>query len=829
MFKKVFLLIFALLLPALGMAIVREVDRTSDGFRVKYRLDSPTVMRDTVSNTIHFEMPGFGTTSEVGRPYLPCKTESFEIPMGYRVKDYVVSVTTDTIQGVCAPVVATPFESENGSTVSVEIPTLEPFQGVWPGENAMVECGSAYRGLQIGFLTIYPIRYDYEAQRSILSKEIEVNISFEEVGAYRVASSVRQIVTPEEREALLDIAFSSDESASCVQSISPPLISDGPEGCYEAPTYLIVCPTEFKTAAEKLATWKRRIGYNVEIEDKSIDYLLVPENTDALIKQHYAEDNRLEYVLLLGGGYQIAPWTGKYPYEGTEYMTDLYFACMDGENDLIPDVLLGRLPAHSLADANAMVDKTISYEKEPALDNDAYFNTGLHVSKFYPYQDIERDTYIPPFVWADVIDANFGDALFIDKKKTEGRHFVKTSEEIISYLSDTYVSKRAYKANDDQYPKYWSPKFAYDYEMPQEIQKPNLAWDASFSSIKNELNNGVRYVLYRAHGGVDRWDDKLLTVDTCASLTNGRYLPIFFNTTCLTGVFRLPHEIYMSNGQVAYLYNSEKYSLSEALLTASNGGAVGVIGANQVSMSGYNDYFTAAMFDAMHPYPGLKISLRDPKLCVDAPTLDPERDAETRLGAVMNKGMQRTFELLGSRWGSSGNVGLRYTHEVFHCLGDPSVRIHLSKPIKKAPMFSSRDRQQVVRESRQLVLVDKSTKKVYLKNSILTSFNLNDYADYHVSLIQDGYVPYLFRNLLLSDPSSALQLQYVDNGTSVTVSYDEVESEVSARCCDIYGNTYSRARGESGELCIDRPSAACVVIVECDEMPVETIKLTPKN
>lgn len=42
-------------------------------------------------------------------------------------------------------------------------------------------------------------------------------------------------------------------------------------------------------------------------------------------------------------------------------------------------------------------------------------------------------------------------------------------------------------------------------------------------------------------------------------------------------------------------------------------------------------------------------------------------------------------------------------------------------------------------------------------------------------------------------------------------------------------HTYSRARGESGELCIDRPSAACVVIVECDEMPVETIKLTPKN
>lgn len=806
--KKLLFLITMLLSSTLVHAYSRHLEITDEGFTVTYQFDAPDVHLDSTTNQLHFSIPACVTTTETGKPALPCKTESFEIPQGFRIRECVVSATSRAIEGECAPVIPMPFEADNIATVETATNIIVPFEGLWPIDNAIYNSGSGYRGLQLGYITVYPMRYDYNEKCSYFSNTVEISISFEECDN-PVFTSANYVVSPEEKDKLVDIKLVSSDARALVRNNINILPSDSPDGFYDAQSYLIVCPTDFRPAAERLATWKRRMGYNVAVECRSYDFLSNPENTDAIIKQHYGEDLGLEFVLLLGGGYQIAPWLGRYSAYNHPYMTDMYFACMDGDADLIPDVYLGRMPAHTLEEANIMVDKTIEYEKNPPLENDTYFTTGLHVSKFDP------------------VEANRATGIE-NPEQTEQRHFIKTSEEIIKYLGDEYDSKRAYLANNDANPKYWNPNYTHEKEMPSYIQKPNLAWDATEHSIISEINNGVRYVLYRGHGAINSWDYSLLTSAGCNQLTNRNLYPVVFSISCLTGTFRFPTE-YVSYNNSWFHYNSNTYSLSEKLLSTTQGGAVGVIGANQLSYSGYNDFFVTAMFDAMHPNPGLQLLLMDWKQYADYGRPDPNRAPENRLGVLMNLGLQRMFELTGCPWGSSRNVYDRYSHEIYHCLGDPSLRVYQNKPISKSPTITRINNQSIVYDSRQVVIVDKNTKRVFIKNSNTNYFNWNNYSNYDISLIQDGYVPFLFRSTLQGGIPSIMNIQHIDNGTSVTVNYDDVDGNVSARCCDLYGNTYSTANGESGTLNIERPATTCIVVIDYEGEPVETIKLTPKN
>ncbi len=58
------------------------------------------------------------------------------------------------------------------------------------------------------------------------------------------------------------------------------------------------------------------------------------------------------------------------------------YACLNGPNDKIPDVIYGRIPAYSLEEANTIIEKSINYEKNPTGD-EAFFNNHLFTALFY--------------------------------------------------------------------------------------------------------------------------------------------------------------------------------------------------------------------------------------------------------------------------------------------------------------------------------------------------------------------------------------------------------------------------------------------------------------
>jgi hypothetical protein len=117
-------------------------------------------------------------------------------------------------------------------------------------------------------------------------------------------------------------------------------------------------------------------GTGQDLQDKIRNY----------IKQEY-QDHSVEYVLL-GGDVELIPYRGFYcyvvsggGYEDSNIPADLYYSGLDGnwntdadgnwgepgEDDLLPDIAVGRFSFSNLTELNSMMHKTIYYQDYPVL------------------------------------------------------------------------------------------------------------------------------------------------------------------------------------------------------------------------------------------------------------------------------------------------------------------------------------------------------------------------------------------------------------------------------------------------------------------------------
>ncbi len=147
------------------------------------------------------------------------------------------------------------------------------------------------------------------------------------------------------------------------------------------PVYMVVSVDSFQAPLQPFIDWKRRQGYAVET-------LFAPswqQETlrDALSKRYRASTQQHPtptYLLLVGDVEQIPAWQGTASLDVLEqHATDLYYAEYTG--DRLPEAMLGRFPAKTLAQLQAIVHKTLAYEQF-ALTDTAYLNRALLVAGY---------------------------------------------------------------------------------------------------------------------------------------------------------------------------------------------------------------------------------------------------------------------------------------------------------------------------------------------------------------------------------------------------------------------------------------------------------------
>lgn len=147
--------------------------------------------------------------------------------------------------------------------------------------------------------------------------------------------------------------------------------------------YIIITSEAFYNSSElrKLAEWRSCYnGFSVIIAKfENLCSLYPQKNSDASIKTfiQYVYDNfnspksyngHVKYVLLVGDVEYIPTHISDQESVGESIATDNWYACMDSD-DLIPDILIGRLPAKNIGELGIMINKTIQYEQNPLQDD----------------------------------------------------------------------------------------------------------------------------------------------------------------------------------------------------------------------------------------------------------------------------------------------------------------------------------------------------------------------------------------------------------------------------------------------------------------------------
>lgn len=272
--------------------------------------------------------------------------------------------------------------------------------------------------------------------------------------------------------------------------------------------YIMITHKNFMSSTQRLADFRRKQGLDVLVVDIDDIYdefsygIFDPIAIKRFLRYAYFNWDKIPtYVLLMGD----AHWDYKYVYD--EYYKKyknyprIYVPTYHGYNppygetamdhrfvtvcgdDILPDMIIGRIPAETLEDANNAVDKIIAYETKP--------NLGIWQTKIMLVADDEK--------------SKSGDEVFEDSSIDIENNYIPVG----------YETVRVYL---------------------RRIKEPYLAR----KMIVNNINEGVAVLQYSGHGGAYHWaHEGIFDYQDVLNLKNSAY-PFVITTTCENGYFDNP-------------------------------------------------------------------------------------------------------------------------------------------------------------------------------------------------------------------------------------------------------------------------------------------------
>ena len=609
----------------------RSVETVDDGVIVTYRFSGGIQQADPSHEGAKFwKIPGFSLNSIPAQPCLPYHWDTFAVPDGADVSVAVIDSAYSDTSFVLAPAYPPRRMSDTDSTYVV--PDIAPYDGFLPRSLTQTGTIQVYRGQRLVDVCILPIQYDHSHGTLRSYSSISYKLTFTEstrgTEQTRSASSAVRI-SPTDH-------FLDNVVVNKGQLKKQTVLNQGSTKSGSSPereTYLIISTNEYSSSVNRFKAWKEMQGYDVRISLGG--NVFGHDNVMDTIQSYYATTN-LQYVLIVGDedqvathGYDILISNGDMKHPNSDY----YFSCLDGPLDETPDIKIGRIPVHTLQEADVVFDKIIDYTAYPPKMQ-SYYTNSAHVAKF------------------------------LGRHAEDGRA-VNTSEDIINYLQIVDSTKnvsRIYSAAANSDPKTWSlPYYSNGAAVPIFLQRPNYAWDGNTSDIQTAINNGCYYMLYNAHSEYIYWYDPSFMIDDVDSLTNDGMYPIVFSMSCSAGDFSKTNDC-----------------IAEAFLKKERAGCAAIIAATDASYFGGTELLEAYIFDAIWPSPGLRLyfnGITDTSSVITTPVYE--------LGAILNQAKMRSKDViitnnLSQQYFLNDTYG--YHNKIYNVFGDPSMRFYASRP-----------------------------------------------------------------------------------------------------------------------------------------------------
>ncbi len=230
------------------------------------------------------------------------------------------------------------------------------------------------------------------------------------------------------------------------------------------------------------------------------------------------------------------------PYENSSVMSDEHFVYfgpsgyLDSDTNNVPDMMIGRIPAKSIQDAEEMIDKFYNYDGDP---------------DFSPWRNkvviVADDNLHPP-----------------------------------RSITETYHTSQAEILANDHVPNRFEVSKIYLVEYPLRTggEKPEAR-----EALIGAFNSGSLIIDWIGHGSPGLWADEHIfrRSQDIARLSNARRLPLIYTASCSIGFFDDP----------------SFESFAEELLRSNQRGGVAVISATRKVSAGANAQLNAAVYDLL--------------------------------------------------------------------------------------------------------------------------------------------------------------------------------------------------------------------------------------
>ena len=490
---------------------------------VTYEIKTVSLREDRDSEGVwRFGLEGFGENTTPGQPAYLMNADRFYVPDGHRATLLINECEYRVFDYRLAPAhIPEYYIPDDEKDQNPGKAVVRPFEGFCPQTFAALGETESYRGLHIQDVNIMPVQYNYaEGKVRILTRlSYTVSMVGDDSASRKLPAGIRMNV--------YDDALVNNNSLNILNSNLLGLAKDRIIGQSHPKEYLIITTPRFETEVKRFAQWKGMMGLKTQIMARS-NWTI--EGVRQIIRTFANSHPDLYYLLIVGDFEDVPARTGKIAGNNLPHVSDYEYACIDGDD--FPDVLMGRIPVSTPAEARIVFDKIIQYEKNPPA-SDRFYNNAAHAAYF------ETDDRSTAFR-----ESNGG--------------FIQSSEEARDIMTGTgKTAERIYYAMTSARPMY----FKNGTLLPKELMYENYPWDGNASQIIQAINRGVFYVLHRDHGLETCWNHPSFTCDDIDKLANGNLLPVAFSINCLTGKFDTP------------------VCMAEKFLRHKDGGAVAVIAA----------------------------------------------------------------------------------------------------------------------------------------------------------------------------------------------------------------------------------------------------------
>ncbi|MBN2410504.1 carboxypeptidase regulatory-like domain-containing protein [candidate division KSB1 bacterium] len=311
------------------------------------------------------QIPGTDLSVNEGFPQLPVITRLIEVPLfnnifikNVEIKD--VNFKMEDI-GLSKPVVPALKDRPVGSTGSsspdmiLDIYKADEF---YPAGPVKLVQGGISRGKKLYRLEVYPVLYQPVKRELRLLSNITVTIKISDAGVNIPGNPGRLSSLPIDRT-----------NGGTIISFPGTHAEAGNDN--RQPGYLIITPDEFVNPLKPLSDWKRQKGYKVNIVSTTETGADTTGIRNYIRNAYDTWENPPTFILLAGDPSFIPGFRGRFSLNPhVRHITDLYYATMDGKDDIFPDIFVGRFPAADTSELRIMVGKTLFYEKLYSADPD---------------------------------------------------------------------------------------------------------------------------------------------------------------------------------------------------------------------------------------------------------------------------------------------------------------------------------------------------------------------------------------------------------------------------------------------------------------------------